>query len=84
MDAAVNEGLDPTQGGLLMDQLTGSVRQLAVDAIDQAIAQGGDLAEINQAQVLLDDGDVLRASESFKEAVSKYKDALAKAESAIP
>ena len=67
-----------------MDQLADAARQFAADALDFAIAQGGDPSEINDAQQALDEGDALKASASFKDAVSKYKDALAKAESASP
>ena len=85
LEAAVNDGLiDFAQGTDLMDQLAGVARQLAADALDFAIDQGGDPSEINDAQEALDEGDALRASASFKDAVSKYKDALAKAESAAP
>ena len=71
-------------------------RQLAVDAIDEAIAQGGDQGDIDDAQTFLSDGDALRAfgnsgecgpgscACAFKSAVNKYKDALAKAEGALP
>ena len=85
LEATVNDGLlDFAQGSDLMDQLAGVARQLASDALDFAIDQGGDPSEINDAQQALDEGDALKASASFKDAVSKYKDALAKAESAAP
>ena len=54
------------------------------DALEEAIAQGGDAGEIDEAELALDDGDALRDSGTFKDAVNKYKDALAKAESALP
>ena len=38
--------------------------------------------EINEALEYLAEGEGLRASEAFKDAVNKYKDALSKAESA--
>ena len=85
LEAAVKDGLlDPTQGIQLMDQFAGIAQQIAADALDEAIAQGGDPGEINDAQQALDEGDGLRASEAFKDAVNKYKDALSKAESAQP
>ena len=83
LEAAI--GLDPAQDPTLtdrMDQLAGVARQLATEALDQAIAQGGDPTAIADAQQALAEGDTLRASGAFKDAVSKYKDALAKAESA--
>jgi len=85
LEAAVNEGLDPVLGAQLMDALTGIARQLAVDAIDEAIADpGSDPGEISDAQQSLADGDALRASGDYKDAANKYKDALSKAESALP
>ena len=82
IEAAVNDGLlDATEGTDLMDQLAGAARQLAEEALNEAIAQGGDPGVIADAQQALDDGDTLRASGAFKDAVNKYKDALAKAES---
>ena len=61
-----------------MDPFVAIARQLAVDAISEAIAQGGDPTD---AQQLLNEGDALRVENAFKDAVAKYKDALAKAES---
>lgn len=86
IQAAVDAGLlDDLTGNVLMDQLVGIARQLAVDAIDTAIATpGSDPVEIADAQQFLADGDALRAADQFKDAVAKYKDALAKAESALP
>lgn len=84
LEAAVKDGLlDPTQGTQLMDQFAAIARQFAVDALNQAIAQGGDPTKISEAQQALADGDALKASGTFKDAVNKYKDALAKAESAL-
>ena len=85
LEAAVNDGLlDAVQGVQLMDKLAGIARQMAADALDEAIAQSGDPGEINDAQQALSEGDGLRTSEAFKDAVNKYKDALSKAESAQP
>ncbi len=82
LEAAVNDGLlDPVEGAQCMDQLAGIARQLAVNALDEAIARAGDVTVIADAQQFLADGDALRASGAFKDAVNKYKDALAKAES---
>ena len=80
LEAAINdELLDP-----LMDQLAGIARQVAQEALDQAIAQGGDPDKINEAEQELAEGDALRASGAFTDAVDKYKDALLSAESALP
>jgi len=85
LEAAVEDGLlDSTQGTQLMDQLAGIARHLAVVAIQQAEDQGGDQQKINEAEQALNEGDALRQAEEFKDAVNKYKDALAKAESALP
>ena len=68
-----------------MDTLTGTARFIAVTAIDNAInTPGSDPVKIADAQQFLADGDVLRADSLFKSAVNKYKDALTKAESALP
>ena len=52
-DAVVEEGLDPVQGTQLMDKLAGVARQLAVEAIDAAVAAGGDQDAIDEAEVSL-------------------------------
>jgi tetratricopeptide (TPR) repeat protein len=84
LDKAIDEGLDPVQGAPLMDQLSAIARQFAADALAWAIAQEGDQARIADADQALSDGDALRASEAFEDAVKKYKEALKKAESALP
>ena len=89
-DAVSDEGLDPVEGAALMDNLAGIARQLAVDAIDEAIAVGGDAGEIQEAMDFLAEADSLRElataemCELFRIAISAYKDALAKAEGALP
>ena len=84
LEAAVNdELLDAETGNDLMDQLAGIARQLAEDAIAQAVDNSGDPDKIEEAETSRDDGDALRASGDYKDAVNKYKDALAKAESAL-
>ena len=85
LEAAINEGPVPVSGAELMDTLAGIARHLAVNAIVEAIATpGSDPGEISDAQQSLTDGDLLRTSGDFKDAVNKYKDVLAKAESALP
>ena len=84
LEAAVSEGLDSEQGTELMDLLVGIPRTLAADALDGAIAHGQcDSDVIDDAQQGLDEGDELRAEGAFKDAVNKYKDALAKAEGVL-
>ena len=51
--------------------------------IDFSLSSAGTF-EISDAQQSLADGDALRGSGDFKDAANKYKDALAKAESALP
>ncbi len=88
-DAVLNEGFDAAQGAQIMDDLAGVAMQLAVDAFVAAIAQAGDPTEIDEAAMFLAEGNAHRAlgvagdCEAFKDAVNAYKDALAKAESAI-
>jgi subtilisin family serine protease len=83
LEAATSEGhLDAAQSTRLLDRVTGAARQLAVDAIKEANARGGDRTKIAEANAALSQGDALRAATSFKAAVNKYKDALAKAEGA--
>jgi serine protease AprX len=83
LQAARAEGhLDAAQSTRLLDRVTGAARQLAVDAIKEATARGGDAAKIAEANRSLTEGDALRDAGDFKAAVNKYKDALAKAEGA--
>jgi hypothetical protein len=83
LEAATAEGhLDASQSTRLLDRVTGAARQLAADAIKEATARGGQQAKIDEANRALAEGDVLRGAGSFKAAVSRYKDALAKAEGA--
>ena len=78
LEAAVKDGLlESSVGTDLMARLAAIAAQMAQDAMDEAIAQGGDPAAIADAQAALDDGDALRASGDFKDAVGKYKDAIA-------
>jgi hypothetical protein len=84
IEAAVKDGLlDAEEGTPLMDDLADIARYLADNALNQAIAQGGDTDLTNLAALSLIEGDQFRAAGEFKDAVNKYKDALAKAESAL-
>ena len=84
IEAAVNLGLlGFDEGTEIMDQLAGVAQELAVQAILDAEARGGDSGDINDADEFLLAGDDLRFDSGlFKDAVNKYKDALAKAEGA--
>jgi len=90
LQAVIDAGLlDPEQGTLLMDQLSGITRQLALIAINQAIGQAGDPDKIAEFEQALAKGDSLRMSAAFedcgcyKDTVNEYKDALATAESLL-
>lgn len=81
LEAAVKDGLfDATQGIQLMDDLSLIVRELAECDISQANDAGGDSSKIAEAQEKLEEGDSLRDGGAYKDAVSKYKDALSIAE----
>jgi serine protease AprX len=83
LEAATAEGhLDAAQSTRLLDRVTGAARQLAVDAIKEASARGANAAKVGEANQAVGEGDALRAVGSFKAAVNRYKDALAKAEGA--
>ena len=83
LEAAVAGGhLGSAQGAGLMDRVAGGARQVAVDAIAAARARGGSGAGIAAAEQALADGDAQRSAGSYKAAVSRYRDALSKAESA--
>ena len=85
LEAAVGSGLLAfTPGTDLMDDLAAIAREIAAEAVAEAIAQGGNPEVIAAAQQALDDGDTLRDSGAFKDAVSQYRDALAKAENVLP
>ncbi len=83
IQAAVDSGdLAAATGNPLMDQLADIARQLAQDAIDEAIANSGDPDKISEAEASLAKGDAHRTLDDYKDAVNKYKDALSKAEGA--
>ena len=85
IEAAVKDGLvNLDQGIACMDELAGINRQLAREAIDEALAVSGDPVKINEAQESLLAGDELRAFPllRFKDAAAEYKNALAIAEGA--
>ena len=80
--AAVREGLDPSQGMQLMDQLAGSAGHVGSEAVGRAITSGGNPGHINKAQRRLAHGDALRAAGEFKDAVGRYSDAVREADRA--
>jgi hypothetical protein len=89
LEAAVaDECLDVETGVGLMDDLAGVTRRLATRSLDVAEERGGKRGEIRDAVRALDEGDRERDRgrrgdlAAFKRAAAKYKDALAKGESA--
>ena len=84
IEAAVSSSLlDADVGVQLMDRLAGVARRIAENGLNEAIAQVGSTDVINDAQDALEEGDGLRKAGAYKDAVNKFKDALAKAESAL-
>ena len=90
LEAAVKDRLlDGSSGIGLMDDLVGISRGLATSALAAARSGRGKRDEVREARSHLARGDTLRASGrrgsigAFKRAASRYKDALAKAESAL-
>ncbi len=85
----IDEDQDPKLLNELMEPLANIAGLVAATAIDEAIAAGGDPDKIADAQQALANGDAFKADalqgdeEAFKKAVNEYKDALAKAESAV-
>lgn len=90
LEAVVKDRLLDTSSGIgLMDDLVTISRGLATRALAEARTGRGKRDEMREARNQLARGDTLRASGrrgsigAFKRAASRYKDALAKAESAI-
>ena len=90
LEAAVKDRLlDGGSGIGLMDDLVTISRGLATSTLAEARSRGANRQDIREARNHLSRGDALRASGrrgtigAFKRAAARYKDALAKAESAI-
>ena len=66
----------------VMIAVAGIARVAAQAAIVDAIGRGGEASKIDEAQRALADGDEHRERQEFKDAVARYKDALAIAEGA--
>jgi hypothetical protein len=83
LEAAVRKGHLATPLGILfLNELSAVTRLLAVDAIEEAKARGGDAKKIDEAESQLARGDARLAASRFKDAVARYKDAISKAEGA--
>jgi len=84
LEAAVADGLiPPDQGKQMMNLLTCAAWRLGAGAIYQAIDCQADADKIDDAEAALEEGDQLWLDGMYKDAVNKYKDALAKAEGAV-
>ena len=83
LESAVKKELVPFSiGSILLDELGQVTRLLAVDAIEEAKARGGDASKIDSAESQLARGDARLAASRFKDAVARYKDAISQAEGA--
>ncbi len=79
-------GIDPALDPVLidlMDRIAAVARLLANVVLNQAIGCDPGNSDVSDAQQALDDGDVLRSAQAFKDAISQYKDAKAKAEGVV-
>jgi uncharacterized protein len=83
LEAAVKQGLvGAVQANPVLDRLARAIRLLAVDAIEEAKARGGDATTIDEAEKDLAKGDARRLAGAFKNAISSYGEAIVKAEGA--
>ena len=74
LQGAVDSGLlDTEQGAELMNSAAGAARQLASEYLYGAILAGSRQKAVTEAQSDLDDGDTLRQSGDFKDAVAQYR-----------
>jgi hypothetical protein len=84
MEAAIDKGLSKAVAEFIADQAACIARRIALNALRVAQStSGADQGEIADAEQFLIEGDNKRDSKKFKEAISFYKDALSKAESAV-
>ena len=85
LEAALKDGLlDTGLGTHLLDEFVEVARRMAVDALNMAIAAGGDQDKIDKALEYLAEGVELWESGKWKDAVAAFKAALCEAESAMP
>ena len=83
LDAAATAALQPRGAALdLMNGIAAVARDLADDAIAEAVARRGNPNEIADARAALARGDARRRARGFKDALAAYKDAASKAEGA--
>lgn len=82
LEAALGAGLEPSVVIGLMTALADAGRHLVQMTLDAAIAGDGYTAETAEAEYLLAQGDAFRDAGAYKDAVSRYRDALARSASA--
>src|SRR5688572_101577 len=83
LEAATEDRLlSPAEGVFLMEPLAEVARNVATEAVGEAFLFGGEEEKVEEAAQLLIQGDSLLAAGRFKEAVAKYKSAVAEAEGA--
>lgn len=83
LETASRDGLDPAALLSLMTTLANAGREIVQTTLDVAISGNGHTSEIAEAEYLLAEGDALRDAGAYKDAVSKYGDALVKSENAL-
>jgi|GEM_PF-4134521 len=79
LQKAIKAGFDPALGQSLTEVLVESARDLAVGAIANAQAAGGDPGRIARARSELARGDAARQAGKYKKAVEAYKKAAEQA-----
>ena len=83
LDAAARAALQRRGAGLdLMNGIASAARELADDAIADAVARRGNPNKIAEARAAFARGDARRRAGGFKDALAAYKDASSKAEGA--
>jgi len=84
IEAAISESMDLAEATQIMDDIAEIVRQMAVSAINLALNEpNADSVMLSDAQNYLAEGDMLRDSGAFKDAVNEYKEALSEANGAL-
>ena len=83
LDAAASAAGQPRGAGVdLMDRIAGVARELAENAIRDALASRRNSSKIAEARAAFARGDARRRARGFKDALAAYKDASSKAEGA--
>jgi len=83
LERAEADGLDAIVADDFMDRLASIARQLAQEAIADALAFGGDSQKIDEAMAFLSDGDTNFLLPDYVEAAADYKEAAKKAKEAL-